>query len=196
MNFFVKRSIILWPLIFSGTANANIFGFGADNNDYIAQGYQGFNWTDTSGQPYAWVNDTTVNIDAAYGIPATPLGAAWNNSGVDLATSASLGTFDIVSFDVDATSSVSLTVLGLLAGVVVDTFNTTLTQAPTSYETINLNWAGIDTLQISDNGTGNLFITNINANIDAVPEPETYVMFAIGLLGIATVKRKVLVSAN
>jgi hypothetical protein len=187
---------VLWGLsiisvFFATQAGATPFGFAADPGTLITQGYQGFNYTGGESQG-SWVNDTQISIHSIYGIGPTALGAAWSNGGTPLTlTSSTAGQlFDIGSLSLNAGSTETVTLQGLLNGSVVDSWAGTITNQ-FSYTGVTLNWTGIDQLNFS--GGANLFVTNIDTLTTApVPEPETYAMLmaGLGLMGVAARRRK------
>jgi hypothetical protein len=169
-------------------AQAAPFGFAASAGPSvdIAQGYQGFDYTGSSGTN-SWINDKLDPIDSSYGIGPTQLGAAWSNGGAELILTSATpgGLFDFDSVLLDAGHTENVTIDGLVKGTVVDSWTGQIVNQAT-YTNVTLNWSNVDEVTFSQGA--NLFVTNIDAQ--HVPEPASLALFGAGLLGLAMIGKK------
>jgi hypothetical protein len=190
----VRSALMLLCLLLVTEARATTFGFAADPNTFITD-YQGFDFGPSSN---SWVNGSKISANAT---PSTSLGYAWSNGGGALTMSlASPGTFTFNSVDLFQNAAAqgapaqSVTVQGLLAGVVVDTFTTPALSSTTAFTTFDFDWTGIDELTFSAT-LDNLALTNFVVNEAApanVPEPASGLLLlsASAGLGIFRWRRK------
>lgn len=194
----MKKEILFVTFIVAflsiGKAQATLIGFAADPSDYITD-YAGFNWTGASGD-FSWVNGTVNPLSSA---PSAPLGYAWSNGGADLEFSlASPGTFSFNSFGVYADSSLwggsssILTIEGYSSGILVETFSTPSLDGLLRdvFTDFILNWSNIDTVKFSEIPNQNILLTNLDLEINSVPEPSILALLSFGLFGIGVARRK------
>ncbi|MFK5913011.1 MAG: hypothetical protein QM484_01445 [Woeseiaceae bacterium] len=191
----MKKYILVFALMFVGTANATVVDF-ESGFDPI------FNYSVVSVlaptaphalSGYQTVADYTNSTQVAYnGSAQSPSTFSW----------ASAGTFDLNSFVIaGAWGSQTLTIEGLLNGVSI--FDSLLAVTNDAVSVFSANWSGIDAFRITIGtdfvqtanlgGSGQHWAIDdiaVNETVSAVPVPAAAWLFGSALLGFFGFSRK------
>lgn len=102
------------------------------------------------------------------------------------------GVFTLNSIFLDTSASAtSLTIEGLLHGIVVDTTGShPVSVNGSTGMTFSPGWAGIDEVVFTGDNLGNNVLTLDDINVSPVPEPGSLSLFAAGLLSLAGLIRR------
>ena len=196
-------ALILVSLCLSSSARATtVIGFdditpvlpnpGYGSTVLVPDGYGGLDWN----EPGETVLSASAGHSAFDDGDITPFYGAIFGTATHTVTSPG-GTFDFVgAYFTGGWFSKTAPVMGFLGGVQIH--STTVSATDNSPVFHSFNWIGIDKLVfpiINDGGTpGNnddYVVDNFTINnLTSVPEPSTYVMAAIGLLGLGFVARR------
>ena len=194
---------------YTHTAAATIIGFD-DLTDTslgfggtpIANGYQGFNWTNWNVLNGADSVGAFGPNGAAAGTVSPPnvaYTANSNSTNLEIFSTGNNSQFTLNTFDLTAVwrDDLSVTVKGLLNGVVEDTIKFTPLATAATLETFN--WSGINQVSISAtggphhvgySGSGNqVAIDNLTVTT-GVPEPSTLAIVGAGLAGLGIARRR------
>ena len=183
-------------LLSSSFATAAVIDFddlSGNPTDVIADGYQGFNWT--------ILGSANSGEYPASGFEAGVVSgnnAAFNWYGLDASvTLAGEGSFDFIGAFFTAAwigdYFHELVFEGLLDGVLVYSSDSSVALASDSPTWIQLDWTGIDQLNIYSNLAGwdqwvmDDFTVNINSA--SVPESSSLVLLLMGLVGMGLLRR-------
>jgi hypothetical protein len=166
----------------------------------VTNGYDGLNWIN-----FDYLDATVIPYTSGYGNGLkSGKNVGYNPNGGSAGFSYA-GTFDFVSgyFTAAWNNGLSITAVGLLNGVIVDTTSFTVNATGPTFKTFN--WTGIDEVDFSSGGGtsagyhsspgpqtafDNLTVTNFVAAPDPVPEPVTLSLFGAGLAGAFAARRK------
>lgn len=178
----------------AATSSVNFDDIPVPDYELLADGYAGFHW-DNWG---VTVGHNDIVAGSGYeAVARDSRNVAYNAAG-NLATFSRDQAFTLQSFDLAAAwnDGVNVTVTGRLGDTVVGTRSFQLsTHAPTTF---NFGWTVDSVSMVGFGGTsagysGNYAGTQLafdNLTVSSpVPEPQTYVMLALGLVGIMVFKR-------
>jgi hypothetical protein len=191
-----KIMLGFYLLLCSSLASAAVIGFDdlSGNSAAIADGYQGFNWT-TLG---SIASDVYPGSGYEAGV-VSGNNTAFNFFAEDVSISlASEGSFDFIgafftaAWVGDYYHEISFE--GWLDGVLVYSLDSAIALADDTPTWIQLDWAGIDQLNIYSNLAGWDFWAmddfTININSTSVPESSGVVLMLMGLLGMSLLRRR------
>ena len=188
----LKKMIAISLLaMMAGTVHAQTITFDdkvASTSTLVENGYNGFNWSN-----FYILNSTNASYSgSSYAVGAiSGTNVAYNGWGDD-ATISSNNAFVLSSaYLTDAWSNTTLTVTGYNNGASV--WSQTFALNTTSPTLVSFNTTPVTSVTFSNQGT---HFAMDNLTIAAVPEPETYALMGVGLLGLLAARRKKSLNTN
>lgn len=191
-----KIMLGFYLLLCTSLASAAVINFddlSGNSADAIADGYQGFNWSvlgSVNGSEYpatGFEAGVTSGSNAAYN---------WNGFDVSILLAAEgsfdfIGAFFTAAWYGDYFHEISFE--GWLNGVLVYSLDSAIALASNSPTWIQLDWAGIDQLNIYSSLAGLDYWAmddfTVAINTANVPETSSLVLMLMGLIGVCALRR-------
>ena len=189
MHFAPRKSFLLAAslLIVSSLASAEVITFNSlpGNGTPIPNGFAGFDWSNFYDMDMNMLLTPASTTQLAGAVPPAKT-FAYNNGGAPATFSApNTFTFSSAWLATDGSSPMTVEVVGLLGGNVVDRMMVVLSSPVPVRE--NFDWAGIDGVRLvpqvsaSSNGKLQFALSQIVINSPAVPEPTSMLLLASGV---------------